>query len=227
MILYSVGEQGYLTRKGLDGMRSALARDVFRQDLMQVYERQTEHRDDLRREAREILQRIGADNCGNSVVENLLRQLADRLAYYKGKRVYGYLPADAKNLVNSIVDALSRDENITKLYDLWYEQREAVLETYKSDMPERVPLSQNREFRSIKNAVIAATEKLILHPQSLDTKEIQSAQSASTHLIGQLADLFSTKILQEPQADQANAQTDSKLRTDIALKKRDSGLRPG
>ena len=60
MILYSAGEQGFLTRKGLDGMRSALARDIFKQDLMQIYEQQTHHRDGLRREAREIVRRINA-----------------------------------------------------------------------------------------------------------------------------------------------------------------------
>ena len=162
MILYSAGEQGYLTRKGLDGIRSALARDIFKQDLMQVYEQQTHHRDSLRREAREIVQRISIGSYSNSVVEDLLRQLAEKLAVHNGKKVYGYLDQTGRNICNAIVDELAKDERITQLYDLWYDQREAVLATYRSEMPERLPLSRNGEFKAIKNAIIAEAAKLVM-----------------------------------------------------------------
>ena len=164
MIVYSAGEQGYLTRKGLDGMRSALARDIFKQDLMQIYEQQTHHRDELRQEAKEIVQQIRGGSNSNPVAEDLLLRLAEKLAAHKGKKVYGYLNGSARNIVNAIVDELARDERIARLYGLWYEQREAVLATYRSEMPERVPLSQNGEFKVIKNAVIVEAAKL-----SLDT----------------------------------------------------------
>ncbi len=76
------------------------------------------------------------------------------------KKVYGYLKADVKAIVNSIVDELARDERISSLYDLWYEQKEAVIRTYTGEVPERVPLSKNSEFKEIRNAVIREAVKL-------------------------------------------------------------------
>ena len=45
-------------------------------------------------------------------------------------------------------------------YDLWYEQRYEVLRTYTDTMPEKEPLSRNKEFKSIRDAVIAEALRL-------------------------------------------------------------------
>ena len=111
----------------------------------------------------------------NPVVEDLLRRLAEKLAVHKGKKVYGYLDQPARNIVNAVVDELARDEHIAQLYDLWHEQREAVLSTYRSEMPERLPLSQNSEFKSIKNAVIAEAAKLMIEEPALDAEQQKKA----------------------------------------------------
>jgi len=184
MILYSAGQQGYLTRRGIDGIKSALARDIFKQDLVQVYKQQTRHRDDLRREARELVRQIAAGGYYNPVVDDLLRQLARRLAVYKGKKVYGYLNEPGRNIVNAIVDELARDERIAQLYSLWYDQREAVLATYRSDMPERLPLSQNAEFKAIKNAIIAEAAMLLPEQVQTQTERQDSSQQGQTQLAG-------------------------------------------
>lgn len=70
-----------------------------------------------------------------------------------------------KAIVDSILDELAKDNRISTLYDLWYEQRENVLRTYNSSLPERVPLSQNKEFKTIKNAVIQEAMNLVLDSQ--------------------------------------------------------------
>ena len=80
--------------------------------------------------------------------------MADRLSKTKGKKVYGYLKGDVKALVDAIVDELVADEKIAALYNLWYEQKEEALQVYTEALPQRVPLSQNKEFKPIKNAVI-------------------------------------------------------------------------
>lgn len=92
----------------------------------------------------------------------MAEQPALRLAGTSGKKVYGYLKADVKAIVDSIVDELADDERISGLYELWYEQREAVLKTYTDEMPKRIPLSQNKEFKPIKNAVIQEAMNLVL-----------------------------------------------------------------
>ena len=159
LIAYStVPSEGYLTKQGVNNLRSSFAKDIFAQDLLCVYEQQTEHRDALKAESRklmgEIIAKINTGTYDNPAVETLLVKLADRLSKTGGKKVYGYLKADVKDLIDSIVDELAKDDRLASLYDLWYEKREAVIQTYTKEMPERVPLSQNKEFKSIRNAVI-------------------------------------------------------------------------
>lgn len=158
LVAYSAGKEPYLSKKGIDNMRSAFARDIFRHDLLEVYTEQTKHRDTLKTESREILadiiRQINSGGYDNPIVEDLLVKLSKRLADYKGKKVYGYLPQTDRNIVNSIVDELEKDSRIDELYSLWQDQKNAVLSTYKDTFPESIPLSQNKEFKSIKNAVI-------------------------------------------------------------------------
>ena len=165
LIAYStVPGEGHLSTKGVEKMRSEFARDIFSQELLFTYQQQTEYRDRLREQGRESISEIAAKiNAGeylNPRIEELLVQLSDRLSHTTGKKVYGYLKSDVKAIVDQIVAELAGNENIRELYDLWYEQREDVLRTYTDHFPERVPLEQNREFKSIRNAVIQEALKI-------------------------------------------------------------------
>ena len=159
LIAYSaVKGQGYLTQKGVMNLRSSFAKDIFAQDLISIYEKQTEHRDELKANSREviaeIISKINSGAYNNPKLEEMLLRLVDRLSKTSGKKVYGYLKADVKAIVNSIVDELAADERIAALYDLWYEQRDAITGTYQDTPEQRIPLSQNKEFKAVKNAVI-------------------------------------------------------------------------
>lgn len=159
MIAYSTDpDEAYLTKNGIREIKSTLAKQIFRQDLISIYEKQTEYRDELKLNSREviaeIISEINSEVYDNPKLEEMLLQLADRLSKTNGKKVYGYLKPDVKAIINSIVDEIASDERVSALYDLWYEQRESVIKTYTDELPERVPLSQNKEFKSIKNAVI-------------------------------------------------------------------------
>lgn len=165
LIAYSTVEnEGYLTQKGVENLRSSFAKDIFQQDLMCIYEKQTEHRDKLRAEARDIvedlLSKINSEIYISASIQHKLLELADRLSKTSGKKVYGYLKPDVKAIVDSIVEELSNDDRIKKLYDLWYEQKENTIRTYTDEMPDRIPLAQNKEFKSIKNAIIKEALKL-------------------------------------------------------------------
>lgn len=165
LIAYStIPGEGHLSKQGMENMRSAFARDIFSQELLFTYQQQTEYRDQLRQKSREsiseIVAKINTRNYQNTKVEALLIDLSDRLSCTTGKKVYGYLKADVKAIVDQIVAELAGDEDIRKLYNLWYEQREDVLHTYTDTFPERVPLEQNKEFKSIRNAVIQEAMKI-------------------------------------------------------------------
>ena len=73
--------------------------------------------------------------------------------------------------MDSIVDELSNDDRIKKLYDLWYEQKENTIRTYTDEIPDRIPLAQNKEFKSIKNAVIKEALKLNLTEDKIEESE--------------------------------------------------------
>lgn len=165
LIAYSaVPGEGHLSEKGVENMRSVFAREIFSQELLFTYQQQTEYRNHLREQGREsiseIVAKINTGGYQNPRIEELLIQLADRLSRTTGKKVYGYLKPDVKAVVDQIVAEFAGDEKIQKLYDLWYEQRENVLRTYTDTFPERIPLEQNKEFKSIRNAVIQEALKI-------------------------------------------------------------------
>lgn len=158
MVYSSEQAKPYLTQKGIMNLRSAFAKDIFADDLHFIYEKQTEYRNALRSQSSdaiaEIVSRISSGAYDNPTVENKLLELADRLSKTSGKKQYGYLKADVKAIVNGIVSELDNDERIAALYDLWYAQREEVIRTYTEELPDRIPLVDNPEFKSIKNVVI-------------------------------------------------------------------------
>ncbi len=178
LVSYSIGKEPYMTRQGLEKLKAAYAHEIFKNDLYEIYEKQTEYRDELRAESKEkiaeIIRRINGKKYENETLELMLKTLAEKLQKYKGKKVYGYLPKDVKNLVNGIIDELMRDSDLQKLYELWYEQRENVLKTYRDKMPARMPLSANEEFKSVRNAVIA--EAMNLSFSEISTVEETTAE---------------------------------------------------
>ena len=172
MMAYSIDpNEAYLSTKGIETIKSNLAQEIFRQDLLQIYQKQTDLRDELRQESRdritEIVDAINHGSFDNPQMQTMLVQLADRLAKAKGKKQYGYLNAGTKKLVDAIVAELTKDNRIQELYSLWYEQKEDVLRTYTNKMPERIPLEQEKEFRVIRNAVVQAALQLQLPPEEL------------------------------------------------------------
>lgn len=184
LIAYSTVEnEGYLTQKGVENLRSSFAKDIFQQDLLCIYEKQTEHRDKLRAEARDIVEdlvsKINSEIYISASIQHKLLELADRLSQTKGKKVYGYLKLDVKAIVDSIVDELSNDDRIKKLYDLWYEQKENTIRTYTDEMPDRITLVNNKEFKSIKNAIIKEALKLNLTEDEAEESENTDEESVS------------------------------------------------
>ena len=184
LIAYSTVEnEGYLTQKGVENLRSSFAKDIFQQDLLCIYERQSEHRDKLRAEARDIAEdlvsKINSEIYISASIQHKLLELADRLSKTKGKKVYGYLKPDVKAIVDSIVEELANDSRIIKLYNLWYEQKENTIRTYTDEVPDRIPLAQNKEFKSIKNAIIKEALKLNVTEDEAEESENTDEESVS------------------------------------------------
>ncbi|AEY67558.1 TPR repeat-containing protein [Clostridium sp. BNL1100] len=168
ILVYSVNSrEGYVTKPAIEKMRSSLARDIFQQDLLQIYSEQTVQRSVLAEQSNEVLKNILAQMqsgaCDSPVMEDLLSRLAERLKHTTGKKQYGYLKAPLKSIVDQIVDELAKDERVAKAYAQWYELRNEVLRTYRDELPEPLPLSCQKEFKSIKNMVIAEAMNIGSH----------------------------------------------------------------
>ena len=217
--------EGFLTKQGMDKIRSALAQEIFRQDLVSVYQRQTAHRDELRRVSREkvagLVQQISGGACENPKLESLLQELAQRLSKVKGKKVYGYLRPDLKALVNQIVDELAKDERIAQLYDLWYQDKQAARNVYDERPLQRVPLSENPDFKPIRNAVIrAAVELDVEQRQTQNQNYTPPLLPMATRLLRQVGQIFRQQFQIDPPVARL---VDKKLRQKIAEKKQAHG----
>ena len=198
MVVYSAGKEPYLTKQGIRNIKAAFAKQIFKHDLLQVYIEQTNQRNALTQKSRDLLSdiisRINSGSYDNPVVTDLLLKLSEQMRHHKGKKVYGYLPQAGRNIVNAVVDELAKDKDIAALYDLWYEQRDAITGTYQDTPEQRIPLSQNKEFKAIKNAVIqeslnilydritfedAVSEPEIFTPDEQKQEETSTESSAS------------------------------------------------
>ena len=165
MVCYSAdGKSGFLTKQGIAEVKSMLAKEIFQQDLVAIYQRQTQRRDELTKEAGEVMARLVSEmqtgTLENERIGQLMTELAQRLQRCSGKKQYGYLPPAVKSLVDEVVNELERDPRIAAAYDLWYQEREEVLRTYKDDLPEREPLVRQKEFKRIKNIVVQEAVRL-------------------------------------------------------------------
>lgn len=183
MVCFSADpSKGFLTKQGIAQIKSGLAKEIFRQDLTELYQKQTQRRNELNTDAqaalREVIESMQSGNIQNVHIEERLQYLADRLRFLSGKKQYGYLKAPLKAVVDEIVDELAKDPRVASAYNLWYELREDVLRTYKDDLPERLPLSEQKEFKRLKNLVIEEAVKLGQRQQVFHPDDIQDDDPA-------------------------------------------------
>ena len=156
--------QAYLSKEGIRQIKSKLTNDIFRNEMLHLYEQKSESRDELVRQARramlELVQTMRDSMCDHPDAEQLVLELAAQLGTVKGKKSYGYLPKRLKNLVDEIVNEMERLPVVNKCYDHWLMLQGKVDSYYRDKPQERIPLSQQKEFRQIKNAVIHEAERL-------------------------------------------------------------------
>lgn len=179
MVVFSTDpKEGYLTKQGIRQLKSVFARQIYRQELISVYEEQTMWRDRLGKEAAnamvESIRQMASGTIRNSRMEELTLKLDEQLRHVKGKKVYGYLPPDVKLTVDQIVEELAQDPRVAEAYELWQQLREKVYSTYSKDLPARIPLSSQKEFKSVRNMVIRETLWMSQELVQSDTDEIAS-----------------------------------------------------
>lgn len=184
LMVYSAKDNdGFLTETSIEAMRSELAHDIFRQDFANIYEKQNQARAELKSGAGDVLQELldalRSDTMASPWIAEQMELLASRLQNTSGKKVYGYLKRDVKNLVDQIVDELAKDSRVDALYQAWGKWQNEILLTYQKTVPPLPPLSQQKQFKSIKNMVIAEAMKLGGHHFTFEDEGAPEPESAA------------------------------------------------
>ena len=158
--------QAHLDRDGIRSIRSQLTNDIFQQELLHVYEQKSVSRDELVKESRKVMLELSRQMrdtiCEHTQAEQMIWKLSQQLGEVKGKKSYGYLPRPMKRQVGEIVDQLEQIPIVNECYQKWWELQCQVNEFYSGKKQQRPPLSKQKEFRAIRNAVIREAEKIRL-----------------------------------------------------------------
>ena len=172
--------QAYLSQDGIRQIKSKLTNDIFQQEMLHLYEQKTVSRDQLVREARqamrELVQQMRTRICDHPEAERLMQELALQLETVKGKKSYGYLPKKQKALVDEIVDQMEQLPTVAECYEQWWQLQGQVEDFYSEKERHRPPLSRQKEFRQIKNAVIQEAETIRLGKITFEDKTLDLRQ---------------------------------------------------
>ena len=170
--------QACLSKDGIRQIKSTLTNQIFRQELLHIYEQKSKSRGELVAEARkamlELAKAMREMTCIHPEAEQMIWDLSRQLGQVGGKKTYGYLPKPMKKLVDEIVDQMARLSTVDACYQTWWELQ-CQVEDYYSEREKRLrpPLSQQKEFRQIKNAVIREAEHIRMNGFSFEDEEMQ------------------------------------------------------
>lgn len=197
MMLWSDNPQyGFLRKDKLLHMQSVLTNMIYADELKEVYVQKDIAYKDVTEAARAAMRRIidqleSVENPPESIQKKLL-ELALELRTVSGKKQYGYLKKPLKDKADSIVDELEKLHEVAEYYAVWNGLRDTLEGYYKSKPRQHNPLSQQKEFRAIKNAIVQEAERLRLQIEessvqpsanpTLVDENISSAASQSVRL---------------------------------------------
>ncbi len=175
--------QAYLSKDGIRKIKSVLTNDIFKQEMLHTYEQKSSSRDELVRKARDEMKTL-AQEMRQSIgshpeVELLMVTLAAQLETVKGKKKYGYLPKAVKKTVDEIVDQMEQLPVINECYQTWWEFQCQIEDFYSEKERRRPPLSEQKEFRPIKNAVIQEAENIRMDKVTFEDEEMEETTDSS------------------------------------------------
>ncbi|MCU6720727.1 relaxase MobL [Porcipelethomonas ammoniilytica] len=182
LLVYSKSpKQGFLTKQGIDKIRSVFANDIFHDDLQSIYMEQTIRRDELKMESKkyveELLKKIRENNFHNAKLESLIFTLKKQLDSTNGKKVYGYLKPEVKTTVDEVFKILSQEENVPELYEKWCELERQKYKTYTQKEKEFPPLWENKVFQPVRNMIVQQVLNIQFLVEAIEVAEPELPES--------------------------------------------------
>ena len=178
-------QKAILKRTDVVKLRSVMTNQIFRAELENLYIRKDAAYKDVTEAARETMRRI-VDQIEHIAepplsIQQKLLELANELASVSGKKQYAYLKKPLKDKVDEIMDELEKLPEVAAYYSVWNGVRDTLEGYYKNRSRQHNPLSQQEEFRAIKNAIVQEAERLRQQmEQEPSQDEEPSAEKTST-----------------------------------------------
>jgi hypothetical protein len=158
LVVFSKNGDGYLSRHGIEKLKSAYVREIFKDELSFLYEEKTKHRKTVKEAAGENLIRateaMGNEAKASHEIFQKMAALSKRLSGIQGKKVYGYLHKDVKAMVDDVFRELEKLPEVKACYDGWLEWQARIVGYYQDGEMRIIPMSQNPEFKSVRNLII-------------------------------------------------------------------------
>lgn len=191
IVVYSQNpKEGFLTNDGIEKIRSVFANDIYRDELQNLYQKQTAVRDKLRAESDKLMKSLVSElqdrNFSDTQLENLIQQLFVQLKSSKGKKQYGYLKLEVKKSMSEIVSCLAKNILIQKMYSEWCELEKEKYMTYTSAVKSFPPLAENKVFKPIKNCIINTVLNMncTLNSSECEIENTDNKKMSSDYFIG-------------------------------------------
>ena len=186
MMLWSDDSKyGFLRKDRLLHMQSVLTNTIYADELKEIYIQKDVAYKEVTEAAREIMREI-VDRMESTAeppvsIQQKLLELALELRTVSGKKQYAYLKKPLKDKVDEIVDELEKLPEVAAYYSVWNGLRDTLEGYYKNRPRQHNPLSQQKEFRAIKNVIIQEAERLRQQmEQGPSQDEEPSAEKTST-----------------------------------------------
>ena len=185
LVVFSGKGDGYLSRRGIEKLKSAYVREIFKDELSFLYEEKTKQRKTVKEAAGENLMRA-MDAIGNvrEVSPSLtvkMAALSKRLSGIQGKKVYGYLHKDVKAMVDDVFRELEKLPEVKACYDGWLEWQARIVGYYQDGEMPRIPMSQNPEFKSVRNLIIQEAIRMWHGSESVRQRNKESEESVNEY----------------------------------------------
>ena len=173
-------QETVLKRDAVVKLRSVMTNSIFQAELENLYIRKDAAYKDVTEAARTAMHGLvdrleSIENPPESIQQKLL-EFALELRTVSGKKQYAYLKKPLKDKVDEIMDELEKLPEVAAYYSVWNGVRDTLEGYYKNRSRQHNPLSQQKEFRAIKNAIIQEAERL---RQQIDQARTASEQETS------------------------------------------------
>jgi hypothetical protein len=222
MMAWSAKENdGYLSKKGITEIRSKLTNSVFQHEMLHLYQQKSISRDTLVKQGckdiRRLARGIEIEPACTEHISQLMNQLAERLSKLSGKKQYGYLPKGTKKLVDQIVDKLAAQPSVKACYDTWWQYKQSIDGYYSGAVSEQLPLSKQKEFKTIRNAVVYEAAELAGFEMTYLPQQAAPVLPAVARLLKNISRIFEDNAPQLP--NRQRHQIDRKLLQKMREKK--------